>query len=93
MLCYEQSDRQTSRVDLVHACVQERFPAPAQVSVAEGSSLVVAGDATIEHLDVEGALVVLVEPGASLTIRSLVVRNSGWKVVRPTSCEVALRLA
>lgn len=57
-----------------------------QVSVTERSSLVVAGDVTIEHLDVDGALVVQVVPGAKLTIRSLVVRNSGWKVVRlPTT--------
>ena len=70
-------------------CVQERFPAPAQVSVTERSSLVVAGDVTIEHLDVDGALVVQVAPGAKLTIRSLVVRNSGWKVVHlplPSAC-------
>jgi hypothetical protein len=42
----------------------------------------VSGDCTIEHLDVRGALIVRVDEGAKLTIKSLVVRNHGWQLVR-----------
>lgn len=62
--------------------MQERFLSPQQVTISTRSSLVVSGDVTIEHLDLDGALVLCVDPGAQLTIRSLVVRNKGWIVVR-----------
>jgi hypothetical protein len=65
--------------------LQERFLSPRQVSITEQSSVVVSGDCTIEHLDVRGALIVRVDEGAKLTIKSLVVRNHGWQLVRPFS--------
>jgi hypothetical protein len=66
-------------------CMQERFPHPAQVSVSARSSLVVTGDVTVEHLDLDGALVVKADPGTKLTIKSVVVRNDGWQMVRPVA--------
>eukprot|EP00892_Ulva_mutabilis_P004215 jgi/Ulvmu1/2165/UM013_0009.1 len=58
--------------------MRERFPQPERVSVTARSTLAVRGDAVIHHLDLDGALVIAVDPGASLTVRSLVVRNQGW---------------
>lgn len=66
--------------------MQERFPQPARVTLTQRSALVVRGDAVFEHLDIDGALLVVVEPGASLTVRSLVVRNQGWTLVRSACC-------
>lgn len=72
--------------------MQERFPQPARVTMTSRSALVVRGDAAFHHLDLDGALVVIVEPGASLTVRSLVVRNQGWTLVRPRAAALSLFL-
>jgi hypothetical protein len=58
--------------------VQQRFEQPASVKVTARSSVVLAGDIVVEELDVDGALDVTVERGASLRIKRLVVRNAGW---------------
>lgn len=60
------------------------FPKPSTVSVSSSSTLLITGggDVTIEALDLDGALVIEVEAGASLLIRNLSVKNDGWVPTR-----------
>lgn len=64
------------------ACANEmkkKFPNPTKVRISGRSSLVLSGDGlVIESLDLDGALVVECEKGASGIIRDLVVKNKGW---------------
>mmetsp|Transcript_41249 Transcript_41249/g.124724 ORF Transcript_41249/g.124724 Transcript_41249/m.124724 type:complete len:822 (-) Transcript_41249:445-2910(-) len=60
----------------------EKFPSPEKVKISAGSSLVVDGSGVvIESLDLDGALVIRCEEGATGTIRDLVVNNKGWEKV------------
>lgn len=65
------------------ACASElrrKFPDPSAVKISGGSSIVLSGDGlVIESLDLDGALVVECEEGASGVIRDLRVVNAGWK--------------
>jgi UDP-sugar pyrophosphorylase len=64
------------------ACTNElkkKFPNPDSVKISGRSSLVLSGDGlVIESLDLDGALVVECEEGASGVIRNLSVKNNGW---------------
>lgn len=64
------------------ACTNElkkKFPNPDSVKISGRSSLVLSGDGlVIECLDLDGALVVECEEGASGVIRDLSVKNNGW---------------
>ena len=62
--------------------MQERLLAPERMSMTGRSSLVLAGDVTIEALELDGALEVIAEPGAQAHIKRLVVQNDGWALVR-----------
>lgn len=70
------------------ACANEmkkKFPNPSEVRISGRSSLVLSGDGlVIESLDLDGALVVECEEGASGVIRDLVVKNKGWVKVTDT---------
>jgi len=58
-------------------------PNPSALRVSSRSTLVVLGaDLTIDGLDLDGTLVVRVQPGASLVLRNITVRNGGWSWVR-----------
>lgn len=56
-----------------------KFTNPSEVKISGRSSLVVAGEGlTIESLDLDGALIIECEAGATGVIRNLAVRNKGW---------------
>jgi UDP-sugar pyrophosphorylase len=58
---------------------RQKITDPTAVKISGTSSLVVKGEGlTIESLDLDGALVIECEPGATGIIRNLVVRNEGW---------------
>jgi len=60
---------------------KSRFPEPSKIKISGRSSLVVGGNIIIESLDLDGALVIECEEGASGTISGLVVKNKGWEKV------------
>lgn len=61
---------------------KEKFTSPSSVKISKSSSLIVSGSGVvIESLDLDGALVINCEEGASGVIRDVVVRNQGWKQV------------
>ena len=65
---------------------KKQFPNPKKIKISPRSSLVVKGNGvTIESLDLDGALVIECEEGASGVIRDLVVKNEGWKKVANVS--------
>jgi UDP-sugar pyrophosphorylase len=57
-----------------------RFSSPSAVNISAGSTLVVDGDVTFESLDLDGALVIKACPGASVTVKSLTVKNRGHEI-------------
>ncbi len=67
------------------ACSNElktKFPNPSMVKISGRSSLVLSGNGlVIESLDLDGALVIICEEGASGVIRNLSVKNGGWAKV------------
>ena len=66
------------------------LPTPRAISIAAGSTLLVRGDAVrIEQLTLSGALVIEVEEGGSLTIKSLTVSNAGWEFTELSDAEAA----
>jgi UDP-sugar pyrophosphorylase len=64
---------------------KSRFPVPSNIKISGRSSLVVEGNIVIESLDLDGALIIRCEEGATGTIRGLVVDNKGWNKVSDTS--------
>lgn len=65
---------------------KKNFPDPSKIKVSARSSLVIEGDGVIvESLDLDGALVIKCEKGATGVVRDLVVKNKGWKKVADTS--------
>ena len=58
---------------------KSRFPDPSKINISGRSSLVVNGNVTIESLDLDGALVIECEEGATGVVRDLVVNNKGWE--------------
>lgn len=68
---------------------KSKFPNPAEVKISAGSSLVVNGNGvTIESLELDGALVIECEEGASGVIKDLVVKNKGWQKVEEVESDV-----
>ena len=60
-------------------CLADKMPSPSAISISSSSSLVVRGEEiVIEHLHLEGSLVIDVADGGSLRIVSLTVKNEGW---------------
>mmetsp|Transcript_4263 Transcript_4263/g.10134 ORF Transcript_4263/g.10134 Transcript_4263/m.10134 type:complete len:622 (-) Transcript_4263:138-2003(-) len=56
-----------------------KIPYPEKVSITSRSTLVVKGaGVVIESLELDGCLVVEADPGETLTIKDLVVKNEGW---------------
>ena len=56
-----------------------KFPTPEKVSISSRSTLVVKGAGiVIESLELDGCLVVEADPGETVTIKDLVVKNDGW---------------
>lgn len=79
------------------ACMTEfrkKFPNPSAVKISGRSSLVLSGDGlVIESLDLDGALLVECEEGASGVIRDLSVTNKGWvKVADEASEDEVIRM-
>ena len=74
-------------------CMQ-KFTNPSAVSISGRSSLVLKGEGlTIESLDLDGALVVECEPGATGVIRKLTVWNKGWvKVPTDNSANEVIKM-
>ena len=65
---------------------KEKFPQPSKIKISGRSSLVISGSGvTIESLDLDGALVIECEDGASGVIKDLVVQNKGWVKVKDVS--------
>ncbi len=65
---------------------KQQFPNPSKIKISSRSSLVVSGHGVvIDSLDLDGALVIECEEGASGVIRDLVVKNEGWKKVADKS--------
>lgn len=79
------------------ACANEfkkKFPNPSAVKISGKSSLVLSGEGlVIESLDLDGALVVDCEEGATGVIRNLTVENKGWvKVLDEASKNEVIRM-
>jgi UDP-sugar pyrophosphorylase len=56
-----------------------KFPSPEKVSMTSRSTLVVKGSGVvIESLNLDGCLVVEANPGETVTVKDLVVKNEGW---------------
>lgn len=76
-----------------------RLPAPASITLAPGSALVIQRGSpavTLRAVDVDGALVVDAVPGAAVTVDGLAVRNAGWRFIelddaKPASEELRMR--
>ena len=66
---------------------KRRFPDPSKIKISGRSSLVISGNVIIESMDLDGALVVVCEDGATGTISNLVVKNKGWVKVADESSE------
>lgn len=65
--------------------LRAKFPRPDAVTISARSALIVHGEhVEIHELELDGALVIHVEEGASLTIHKLVEHNMGW-----TFCELS----
>ena len=71
-----------------------KFTDPAKLKISASSSLVVSGSGvTIESLDLDGALVIECEEGATGVIRDLVVKNKGWiKVPDETNADETIKM-
>ena len=71
-----------------------KFSDPSKVKISANSSLVVSGSGvTIESLDLDGALVIECEEGATGVIRNLVVKNKGWtKVADESSADETIKM-
>lgn len=64
------------------------FPNPSMINISSRSSLVVEGNGIIiESLDLDGALVIKCEDGASGQVCGLVVKNKGWEKVMDDSSD------
>lgn len=79
------------------ACTNEykkKFTNPSAVKISGRSSLVLRGEGlVIESLDLDGALVIECEEGASGVIRNLTVKNKGWvKLSAETSTDEVIRM-
>eukprot|EP00804_Cyclotella_cryptica_P021876 CCRYP_000840-RA/>CCRYP_000840-RA protein AED:0.23 eAED:0.23 QI:1638/1/1/1/1/1/3/361/525 len=58
---------------------KKKFPNPSAIKVSGRSSLVLIGEGLIvESLDLDGALIIECEEGATGVIRNLSVQNKGW---------------
>jgi len=65
-----------------------KFPSPEKVTITSRSTLVVKGSGVvIESLELDGCLVVDADPGETITIRDLVVKNEGWVQVPVSDSE------
>lgn len=63
-----------------------KFPSPSSVKISKSSTLVVNGSGVvIKSLDLDGALVIDCEEGATGVICDLVVKNKGWEKVADES--------
>ena len=72
-----------------------KFPNPSHVKISSRSSLVVRGNGVIiESLELDGALVIECEEGASGVIRNLIVKNAGWEKVpcEANECDEVIRM-
>lgn len=56
-----------------------KFPKPSSIKISAKSSLIVEGDVVIESLDLDGALIIKCEEGASGVLRDVIVKNKGWE--------------
>lgn len=56
-----------------------KFPNPSSIKISSKSSLIVEGDVVIESLDLDGALIIKCEEGASGVLRDVRVKNKGWE--------------
>jgi len=59
--------------------LKKRFPEPKAVSISSRSTLVLNGDITIKRLELDGALIVTANPGASVVIDEGKVKNEGYE--------------
>jgi UDP-sugar pyrophosphorylase len=67
-----------------------RLLCPASIRISRRSALVVRGaGVTIRSLVLDGALEIEAEPGASIDVRSLLVRNRGWEFRELSDAEMA----
>uniref|UniRef100_A0A7S2V323 Uncharacterized protein n=1 Tax=Fibrocapsa japonica TaxID=94617 RepID=A0A7S2V323_9STRA len=66
-------------------CPQEmraRFPSPENIKISSKSVLIVRGEGVVvERLDLDGSVLLDAEEGAKLTVRQLVVKNNGAKLL------------
>lgn len=60
--------------------LQAKFPSPARIHLHRNAMLYIDHfDVQVQSLDLDGALVVEAQPGASVTIDGLQVHNRGWE--------------
>eukprot|EP00747_Dinoflagellata_sp_TGD_P131563 gnl/TRDRNA2_/TRDRNA2_174985_c0_seq3.p1 gnl/TRDRNA2_/TRDRNA2_174985_c0~~gnl/TRDRNA2_/TRDRNA2_174985_c0_seq3.p1 ORF type:complete len:207 (-),score=43.24 gnl/TRDRNA2_/TRDRNA2_174985_c0_seq3:28-648(-) len=60
--------------------VRRRLVAGGRLSISQRSTLVLDGDIVIENLDLDGSLVIIAQPGVSVRVANLTVRNEGWQL-------------
>ncbi|CEL97994.1 unnamed protein product [Vitrella brassicaformis CCMP3155] len=66
-----------------------------KINISAKSTLVLEGDIEIKDLDLDGALVIKVAPGAKAIVDGLKVSNPGWEFVpleQPDSADTALQI-
>lgn len=63
------------------AAWKAKLPSPSKIKMTARSTLLLQGDLSglvIEELDLDGTLVVKVAPGATVTLKRVIVSNAGW---------------
>ena len=71
----------------------KHFPNPKAIKITPRSTLVLNGNVVIESLDLDGALVVTAESGATVTLRGLKVQNAGEEFVKcGADCEEYIKI-
>uniref|UniRef100_A0A7S3YN92 UTP-monosaccharide-1-phosphate uridylyltransferase n=1 Tax=Lotharella globosa TaxID=91324 RepID=A0A7S3YN92_9EUKA len=70
--------------------LKSRFPTPDKVKISATSTLVLDGDVTIKNLELDGALIVVAQPGAQVVVDETKVANKGhgWTMVKGDDKEV-----
>ena len=53
--------------------LKSRFPSPDQVLISDRSTLIIEGDVVVESLELDGALVIVAEPGKKVVIQGVKV--------------------
>ena len=62
--------------------LSKHFPNPKAIKITPRSTLVINGNVVIESLDLDGALIVTAQSGATVRLRGLKIQNAGEEFVK-----------